>query len=209
MRELLLEVFNKLLDRYGKQHWWPAQTKDEVVIGAILTQNTAWKNVEKAIDNLKKARLCSLNDINKAELDLIKEAIKPAGFFNQKGLYLKNVATFFHKHGGFDQLSKFNASKLRELLLSIKGVGRETADSILLYAFEKPMFVVDAYTKKFLKRHEILTSDDYELVQRFFMENLPKDVGLFNEYHALIVKNAKEYCRTKPICRGCPLEDLL
>ncbi len=208
MRELLLEIFNRLYKKFGEQHWWPADTKDEVVIGAVLTQNTAWNNVEKAIANLKKAGVLSLSDIARVNEELLKELIKPAGFFNQKALYLKNVAYFIKNHGGFPHLSKKSTHELRKMLLSVKGVGKETADSILLYAFERPVFVVDAYTKRVVSRHKLSEDLTYDNIQKLFMENLPLDVNLFNEYHALIVKLAKEYCKKKPLCKGCPLEGL-
>ena len=208
MRELLLEIFNRLYKKFGEQHWWPADTKDEVVIGAVLTQNTAWNNVEKAIANLKKAGVLSLSDIARVDEELLKELIKPAGFFNQKALYLKNVANFIENHGGFPHLSKKSTHELRKMFLSVKGVGKETADSILLYAFERPVFVVDAYTKRVVSRHKLSEDLTYDSIQKLFMENLPLDVNLFNEYHALIVKLAKEYCKKKPLCKGCPLEGL-
>ena len=208
MRELLLEIFNRLYKKFGEQHWWPADTKDEVVIGAVLTQNTAWNNVEKAIANLKKAGVLSLSDIARVNEELLKELIKPAGFFNQKALYLKNVAYFIKNHGGFPHLSKKSTHELRKMFLSVKGVGKETADSILLYAFERPVFVVDAYTKRVVSRHKLSEDLTYDNIQKLFMENLPLDVNLFNEYHALIVKLAKEYCKKKPLCKGCPLEGL-
>ncbi len=208
MREMLTEIFNRLYEKFGEQHWWPADTKDEVVIGAVLTQNTAWSNVEKAIVNLKKAGVLSLKDIVCVDEGLLKELIKPAGFFNQKAIYLKNVANFIENHGGFSHLSKKSTHELRRMLLSVKGVGKETADSILLYAFERPVFVVDAYTKRLVSRHRLSEDLTYDSLQGLFMENLPLDVNLFNEYHALIVKLAKVYCKKKPLCRGCPLEGL-
>ncbi len=205
----MIDIFHRLLDRYSNQNWWPADTKDEIVIGAVLTQNTAWRNVERAIENLKRSNLCSLDGINSADIDVLKENIKPAGFFNQKASYLKNIAAFFCQHGGFDGLNRLDTARLRKMLLSVKGIGKETADSILLYVFDRPIFVVDAYTKRLLKRHGIAHEAEYDQIQRIFMENLPCDVGLFKEYHALIVRNAKEFCKTRPDCSGCPLEGLL
>ncbi len=202
----LLEIYDKLFERYSYQHWWPAVTKDEIVIGAILTQNTAWSNVEKAVENLKNSGICSLEAVFYTDIDSIKENIKPAGFFNQKSVYLKNISEFFVKNGSFNKLSRLDTNRLRSELLKIKGIGKETADSILLYAFGRAVFVVDAYTKRLILRHNLLKSNDYDTIQDFFEDNLPKDVELFNEYHALIVKNAKEFCRTKPKCSGCPLE---
>ncbi len=209
MKEKLLKIFNRLLDRFGKQHWWPAQTRDEVVIGAVLTQNTAWINVERAIENLKKEGLITLKAIYHCDIKALREFIKPAGFFNQKSIYLKNIATFFVKNGGFDLLDDLGTDELRKRLLAVKGVGKETADSILLYAFKRPVFVVDAYTKRLVARHKLQDKLDYDSIQMLFMKNLPLDVSLFNEYHALIVKLGKEFCKNKPMCKGCPLEDLL
>ncbi len=208
MKEKLLEIFNRLYERFGPQHWWPAKTRDEVVIGAILTQNTAWKNVENALDNLKDNGLLELKKLYKMDTETIKELIKPAGFFNQKAEYLKNISKFFVENRGFEELSKLDTKALRQKLLNVKGVGKETADSILLYAFEKPISVVDAYTKRLVKRHKLCECSNYDEIQNLFMENLPLDEELFNEYHALIVKLAKEFCRKKPICNGCPLEGI-
>lgn len=208
VKGVLMDIFNRLYRRFGEQHWWPAETKDEVVIGAVLTQNTAWSNVEKAIENLKKAGVLSLSDVVRVNDELLKELIKPAGFFNQKALYLKNIANFIENHGGFLSLSKRDTIELRRMLLSVKGIGKETADSILLYAFERAVFVVDAYTKRLVSRHGLTEDLSYDGVQKLFVENLPLDVELFNEYHALIVKLAKVYCKKKPICSGCPLEGL-
>ena len=205
MKEKLLEIYGKLLDRFSYQNWWPAQTKDEMVIGAILTQNTAWSNVEKAILSLKNANLCSLYKIHTSNFDKLKECIKPAGFFNQKAQYLKNTAEFFVENGSFYKLNSFDTQTLRRMLLSITGIGRETADSILLYAFNRAIFVVDAYTKRLIKRHGLSDKLNYDDVQNLFMQNLERDTKLFGEYHALIVKNAKEFCRSKPLCENCPL----
>ncbi len=203
-----MEIYNRLFKHYSSQHWWPARTPEEVIIGAILTQNTAWQNVEKAIENLKKMGACDLESIDKMPAEQLKEAIKPAGFFNQKAGYLKNMASFILSNGGLEKLALLNTQTLRNKLLSVRGIGKETADSILLYAFNRPIFVIDAYTKRLMERHELSKKLDYDSLQRLFMENLPHDAELFNEYHALIVRNAKEHCRKKPVCDGCPLEGL-
>ncbi len=205
MNNKITEIYNKLFQRFSKQHWWPADTKDEIIIGTILTQNTAWTNVEKAVTLLKQNGLCSLEKIYGCEIQLLKECIKPAGFFNQKAVYLKNTAEFFVKNGGVDKLSSHSTSSLRDHLLNIKGIGKETADSILLYAFNRPVFVVDSYTKRLIKRHNLSKKLDYDNIQMLFEENLEKNAELFMEYHALIVKNAKEFCRKKPKCDNCPL----
>ncbi len=205
MKHKLIEIYDKLLKEFSYQHWWPAQSKDEIVIGAILTQNTAWKNVEKAIDNLKSLDLCTLDAIYKSDTDIIGRCIKPAGFFNQKSVYLKNIAKFFVINGSVEGLSELSTKELRRRLLDVKGIGKETADSILLYVFKRPVFVVDAYTKRLIKRHNLSINTDYDSIQKLFEDNLGKDVEVFCEYHALIVKNAKEFCRTKPLCDRCPL----
>ena len=204
-----MQIYEKLFEFYGPQHWWPAEDKEEIIIGAILTQNTAWKNVEKAIQNLKAKNLCSLAAIFEIDIEELKDAIKPAGFFNQKSIYLKNISRFFKEEGGVEKLSNFQTEKLRKKLLNVKGIGKETADSILLYAFQRPIFVIDAYTKRLAERHKLTEKLDYDSLQRLFTNSLPKDHQLFNEYHALIVKNAKEFCRKKPDCENCPLKEFL
>ena len=204
-----MQIYEKLFEFYGPQHWWPAEDKEEIIIGAVLTQNTAWKNVEKAIQNLKAKNLCSLAAIFETDIEELKDAIKPAGFFNQKSIYLKNISRFFKEEGGVEKLSNFQTEKLRKKLLNVKGIGKETADSILLYAFQRPIFVIDAYTKRLAERHKLTEKLDYDSLQRLFTNNLPKDHQLFNEYHALIVKNAKEFCRKKPDCKNCPLKEFL
>jgi len=206
MRDKLIEIYNKLFERYSNQYWWPAATKEEVVIGAILTQNTSWSNVEKAIANLKQQKICSFEGIYNINIEQLKAYIKPAGFFNQKAEYLKNTAEFFLENGSIKGLKKQDTKTLRRQLLKIKGIGKETADSILLYALDKPVFVVDAYTKRLVKRHNLSKNTDYDSIQKLFEENLKKDTALFNEFHALIVRNAKEFCTKKPRCNGCPLE---
>ncbi len=197
---MLIEIYKKLLQFFGRQYWWPAETKDEIIIGAILTQNTNWQNVEKAIINLKKEGLCALGKLRKISLDDIQRLIKPAGFYKQKSIYLKEIAMFFEN---FDENTE--TTLFRKKLLKVKGIGFETADSILLYAFSRPVFVVDAYTVRFVSRRKLFNSTKYNEVQSFFMKNLPVDVELFKEYHALIVKLAKTYCRKNPTCRVCPL----
>ncbi len=208
MKNKLTEIYNKLFEKFSNQNWWPAKTKEEIIIGAILTQNTAWSNVEKAINSLKKENLCSFEGILDANMKKLKNCIKPAGFFNQKALYLKNTALFFVKKGGIKNLSSVDTNTLRDWLLNIKGVGKETADSILLYAFERPVFVVDTYTKRLVERHGLLKQPTYENTQKLFEDNLDRDALLFNEYHALIVKNAKVFCRKKPLCDNCPLKEI-
>lgn len=204
-------IYKKLYENFGKQNWWPAQTKLEIIIGAVLTQNTAWPNVEKAINNLRQNRLLSFKKISKIKTDKLAALIKPAGYFNIKAKRLKNVLEFIKNNydGDLRDMQKTNALSLRTRLLEINGVGPETADSILLYAFNKPIFVVDAYTKRIFVRLRIAPKDSsYEDLQRLFMKNLKLDARLFNEYHALIVKLGKDYCKkSKPKCAICPIRD--
>ncbi len=205
MKRKLEDIYYRLLERFSYQSWWPADSKDEMVIGALLTQNTSWNNVEIAITNMKRENLCSLEKIFKADCEVLKKCIKPAGFFNQKASYLKNIAEFFVKNGSFNKLDMFDNATLRKKLLSVKGVGKETADSILLYAFNRAVFVVDAYTRRLVERHNLLKEISYDNIQHLFESNLKKDSSLFGEYHALIVKNAKVFCKTKPLCYNCPI----
>ena len=209
MKELLL-IYHRLLSFFGEQGWWPAETPFEVVVGAILTQNTAWRNVERAIENLKEAGVLTpqgLRDLDEARL---AELIRPSGYYNVKAKRLKDVMKFLEGGYGGDLQRMFSEpiSSLRGKILMVKGVGSETADSILLYAGEKPIFVIDAYTKRVLSRHGMITDGaSYGDIQDLFMRSLPLDVSLYQEYHALFVRLAKTFCKTKPLCMGCPLED--
>ncbi|MEZ0537246.1 endonuclease III domain-containing protein [Caldicellulosiruptoraceae bacterium PP1] len=212
MKKLLLDIYHKLFDFYGPQHWWPAQSKFEMIVGAILTQNTSWSNVEKAIDNLKKYNILSLEKIIDTSEDIIKECIKPAGYYNQKAERLKFFCSYINEryNNDLDEFLNQDLKTLREKLLSIKGIGPETADSIILYASEKPIFVIDAYTKRLFYRLGIIDSPDieYHTLQKIFMDNLDKDSNLFNEYHALIVIHCKNACTKKqPKCFECVLFD--
>ena len=211
LRNKLQEIYKLLLDAYGPQNWWPGESPFEVAVGAILTQNTNWQNVEKAINNLKNADLLDAKKLHELELEQIAELIKPAGYFNIKAKRLKNFLNWLidNYHGDLGVVEKLNKYRLREELLSIKGVGPETADSILLYAFNKTSFVVDSYTFRIMGRHEVIDEFyDYHQLQDLFESNLPEDLQLFNEYHALLVRVAKEHCKKKPNCSGCPLEKL-
>lgn len=196
---------------YGPQHWWPADTPFEVIVGAILTQNTAWANVEKAIISLKKAGvLSSPSRMKRAGVSRLSRLIKPAGFYNLKARRLTNfLSNLTAKHGSsLVKLSRLDTERLREELLGINGIGPETCDSILLYAFRRPVFVVDAYTKRIFSRLGLIPKDaGYDEVQAFFTGSLPHKHRLFNEYHALIVRLAKDHCKTKPKCESCPLAD--
>ncbi len=208
---ILLNIYDRLFKSFGKQHWWPGDTDFEIVIGAILTQNTNWTNVEKAIKNLKKAKMFTPRKLHEIDINRLAELIKPSGYFNVKARRLKHfIEWLFQKYNGsLSRMFKQDYVKLREELLSINGIGRETADSILLYAAQKPTFVIDAYTKRVLVRHELIPEDyEYEEMKAFFEENLPEDVSLYNEYHALLVRVGKYYCKPKEQCEECPLRDL-
>ncbi|MEW5946130.1 MAG: endonuclease III domain-containing protein [bacterium] len=200
-----------MLNSIGPRGWWPGRTRFEVITGAILTQNTAWENVEQAIRNLKRAG--ALNPGAMAELDERKLAglIVPSGYYRMKARRLKNFLKFlFDGYGGsLDRLFRLDAPSLRAELLSVNGIGRETADSIILYAAGKPVFVIDAYTRRIFSRHGWCgRRTDYDELQRLFMEKLPGDADLFNEYHALLVHVGKHFCRPAlPHCDGCPLVD--
>ena len=205
---VLLEIFDSLHAAYGPRHWWPADTPFEVCVGAILTQNTNWRNVEKAIANLKIEGFLSPEAIRDVPVDRLAEAIRPAGYFNVKSLRLKDfVGYLWERHcGSLERMFTGEWRELREELLGVRGIGPETADSILLYAGEKPTFVVDAYTKRLFEALGILAgSAGYEEVRSLFMANLTPDVRLFNEYHALIVEHGKRHCRKRPLCPGCGL----
>ena len=208
---VLLDIYDRLLKRFGPQHWWPGQTTFEIIIGAILTQNTNWTNVEKAIARLKKARVLNPAALFKTDAAELAELIRPAGYYNIKAARIKHFLDWLYKNhqGQLDRLNNLPADTLRQQLLSVKGIGPETADSICLYAFEKPVFVVDAYTARILARHRLIAPDDgYEQIRLAFESSLPRDVQMYNEYHALLVRLGKEFCRPNPRCSGCPLEDL-
>ncbi len=210
---LLKEFYRSLLTSFGPQGWWPGRTRFEVIVGAILTQNTSWTNVEKAIRNLRKDRLLTPERLHAAQVSRLASLIRPAGYFNIKAGRLRNFTSFLFKDcgGSLDQLFRKDSATLRRELLAVNGVGPETADSIMLYAAGRPEFVIDAYTKRIFSRHGFTSPDTgYDEIKRLFMDNLPKDAALFNEYHALIVKTAKDYCKTKnPRCDECPLKGYL
>ncbi len=208
----LMAIYERMLAQLGPQHWWPAETPFEVMVGAILTQNTSWKNVERAIDNLKSVGLMAFDALASLPTGLLAEYIRPAGYYNIKAGRLHNLlACIQEQHGG--DLQAFLEQPLpqfREQLLSIKGIGRETADSILLYAAHLPIFVVDAYTHRILVRHQVIDETfGYEAIQEMFMDHLDCDVQLYNEYHALLVRVGNRYCKKKnPDCAACPLQGL-
>ncbi|HIJ52016.1 MAG TPA: endonuclease III domain-containing protein [Planctomycetes bacterium] len=209
--EQLTEIYQLLFDRFGPQHWWPGQTQFEIITGAILTQNTSWTNVEKAITNLKSADRLTPEKLALLDVSQLAELIRPAGYYNIKAKRLKNFINwlFDNYDGKPTKLETVDTDQLRAELLAINGIGRETADSILLYALERPIFVIDAYTARIVFRHRLIQPDaDYEQLRELFQSNLQQDVQLFNEYHALLVRVGKEFCKPKAGCPGCPLEEL-
>lgn len=205
---VLMEIFQRLLDYYGPLKWWPAETPFEVCVGAILTQNTAWGNVEKAIAALKQAELLTPEGLREIAPDRLARLIRPAGYFNVKSRRLKEFMEWlFASHdGSLERMFAGDWRELRDELLTVRGIGPETCDAILLYAGGKPTFVVDAYTRRLFHRLGLLPEGEgYEETRALFMESLPPDAALFNEYHALIVEHCKQFCRKKPRCAGCPL----
>jgi endonuclease-3 related protein len=192
-------TYDKLLYEFGRKNWWPADTPFEVVIGAVLTQQTKWENVERAIQNLKDRGLLEAEPLSRVDTEELEILIRCTGFFRQKAMRLKNISIFFHENPGI--LEK-PASQLREILLSLNGVGEETADSIVLYAADKPKFVIDAYTKRMCKCLGI--EGDYRKLQSIFENSLPLDVPLYKEFHALIVEYGKRFCGKKR-CNECIL----
>lgn len=208
---ILKKIYKTLVKIFGPQYWWPATTKFEVIVGAILTQNTNWGNVEKVLKNLKMEKILSARGLYSIPIEKLAQLIRPAGYFNIKAKRLKNFMEFFFREydGNFKKMQSEPTEVLRPKLLSVNGIGHETADSILLYALDKPVFVIDAYTKRIFSRHNLTLKDaDYHEIQEFFMRHLPNDVKQFNEFHALIVRLGKDYCRTKARCEECPLKDI-
>ncbi|MGX9726492.1 MAG: endonuclease III domain-containing protein [Candidatus Electronema sp. VV] len=208
--ELLRDIYARLLAHFGPQHWWPGDSPFEIMVGAVLTQNTNWQNVEKAIANLKAAGRLDPAQLAALPPEELAEVIRPAGYHNLKAARLKNLLALIEEQGGVEVLLAQPTATLRELLLRVKGVGPETADSIVLYAAGRPVFVVDAYTHRIFSRHGLISEDcDYFQMQELFMYHLEEDAALFNEYHAFIVRVGKEFCRkSKPNCEGCPLAGL-
>ncbi|OHB90067.1 MAG: endonuclease [Planctomycetes bacterium RIFCSPHIGHO2_12_FULL_52_36] len=211
--DTLMKIYRELFKAFGPQGWWPGDGPFEVLVGAVLAQNTNWGNVERAIQNLKAAGKLSPEGLHRTKLPELAQLIRPAGYFNVKAKRLKNLIDWFFENynGNLKEMFSEKLDPLREGLLSVKGIGRETADSILLYAGDTPSFVVDAYTYRVLSRHLLIPEDStYEEIKSFFEDNLPKDVQLYNEYHALLVKVGKDYCKPRnPRCRECPLGELL
>ena len=208
MRENLLTIYETLNDHYGDLKWWPGETPFEITVGAILTQNTNWKNVEIAITRLKEFNILTPESLFHEKDERVAELIRPSGYYNIKTKRLKSFLEFLHDEysGSMERMFKEKTWILREKLLGVNGIGEETADSILLYGGYRAVFVVDAYTRRIMGRKKI-TEDNwsYGKVQKLFMDNLPKDVELYNQYHALLVNAGKHYCKKKPDCSNCPL----
>lgn len=207
----LTDIYNRLFATYGLQHWWPADEPFEVIVGAILTQSAAWTNVAKAISNLKAANALTPAALHNLPLERLAHLIRPSGYYNAKALKLKAFADRLHSRydGDLGRLFTLDTATLRQELLSIHGVGEETADSILLYAARRPVFVIDAYTRRITSRLGLAPAkDSYGALQALFAQNLPQDEGLFNEYHALLVCHGKEVCRKVPPCTLCCLRAL-
>jgi len=203
-------VYGELLRAFGPQGWWPADSPFEVIVGAILTQQTLWKNVEKAIASLKRAKKLSARAILKTTDRDLQRLVRSSGYYRQKAKKLKIFCEFFLNEycGKITEMKRSRTSHLRSRLLSIWGIGRETADSILLYALDKPIFVVDAYTVRIGERMGLFRSDGYEHVRNYFESNLKRSVPLYKEYHALLVQLGKNFCKTKPLCAKCPIKKL-
>lgn len=212
MREILYDIYNRLYAFFGPQQWWPGESPFEVMVGAVLTQNTNWSNVEKAIDNLKGAGILSFAEMSSLPQSLMAEYIRPAGYYNIKAGRLHNLFTLVRQRyeGSIDRMFSEETESLRQALLSVRGIGRETADSILLYAANRPVFVVDAYTYRILVRHDLIPEEyGYDEIQEMFMDQLARDSELYNEFHALLVCAGKEFCKKAvPRCDGCPLKEI-
>jgi endonuclease-3 related protein len=207
----LLTIYRQLLAHHGPQHWWPGDTAFEVMVGAILTQSAAWRNVEKAIANLKAAGAMSPQTLRQLPLPEIAHLVHPSGFYNAKAVKLKSLVDWLGMYcaDNIDKLSTIATEELRTQMLSVHGIGQETADSILLYAIGKPVFVIDTYTRRIISHLGLAPDEDnYEAYQVLFMDNLPSDVQLFNEYHALLVYLGKDICRREPLCQQCCLVDI-
>ena len=203
-----LQIYEKLQAAYGPQHWWPADSTFEVMVGAILTQNTNWNNVEKAIARLKQHDMLDCESIASSNLAALGEVIRPSGSYMQKARYLQQFSLFYLHNEQRQGLLKWPQSVLRKRLLAVHGIGPETADSMLLYALDKPVFVIDAYTKRlFVRLGHFGHALAYDAIQHYFQMRLPESLPLFQEFHALIVEHAKHHCTVKPQCDGCPLFD--
>jgi endonuclease-3 related protein len=213
-RNTAMRYFHALKDHFGDLHWWPANSTVEVIIGAVLTQNTNWRNVEKAIGNLADRRCLDAAAILALPISELEQLLRPSGYFRIKTQRLRRVMEWYAQHTRTDRdaLAKIPTPELRAELLAINGVGPETADSILLYALQRPIFVIDAYTRRIAQRHALLPDDrcrDYHSLQQYFHQHVPAQVGTYNKYHALIVQTGKHFCGPRPQCTHCPLREFL
>jgi endonuclease-3 related protein len=210
-KNLLKKIYRTLYKAYGPRHWWPGETSFEVMVGAILTQNTSWKNVEKAIQRLKTKEVLNTDGIHQLKKSQLASLIRSSGYYRIKADRLKTFVDFLFENydGNISKIRKEKLETLRQKLLRVKGIGPETADSILLYGLGKPIFVVDAYTKRVLSRHGVVSERaSYEEIQRLFMNHLPHNKRLFNEYHALLVHLGKRVCKKIPRCDICPIKGI-
>lgn len=206
-----LSLYRHLLDYYGPQYWWPAETDLEMMVGAVLTQAVNWENASKAITNLKEEGVLNLSSLQEISLQDLSQLIKPSGYYRIKARRLKSLLSFIHREwqGDITRLKEGSLYEHRSRLLKVWGLGPETVDAILLYAGGYPIFVVDTYTIRILGRLGLLARDSsYTTVQRYFMQNLPEDVHLFSSYHALLVVFGKDLCKKEPCCQDCFLQDL-
>jgi endonuclease III related protein len=209
--ETIRNIYLSLYKTYGGRNWWPAIDAFEVIVGAVLTQNTNWKNVEKAISNLKNAKVMEPLKLYELPLESLAELIRPAGYYNIKAKRLKNLLEWMVKEygGSIEGIAKLPDWQLRQELLAVKGIGPETADSIMLYAFNRLIFVVDAYTARIFGRHMLIDEyADYHQIQELIQSSIEPDINVYNEFHALIVELGKSHCKPRPKCSGCPLEHL-
>lgn len=213
---MLHEAYDRLLEAYGPQRWWPVRSRDphaaqaEIVVGAVLVQNTAWKNVEHALGNLIARDLIGIERLHALPEERLAELIRPAGFYRLKAKRLRSLLRMIvEEHGSLDRLFRLETPALRRALLAVNGVGPETADAILLYAAGRAAFVIDAYTRRVVERHGWRQDLSYDALQQWFERGLPADAALFNEYHALLVEVGKRHCGPAPRCEGCPLRPML
>jgi endonuclease-3 related protein len=208
----LMEIYKALFEAFGPQDWWPGETPFEVMVGAVLTQNTNWRNVSRAIAHLKGADLLSLEALTAVPTPMLADKIRPAGYYNLKADRLKNLLHFINREyqGDLEAFFGEKPETLRQGLLSVRGIGPETADSIILYGAHKPVFVVDAYTYRILFRHGLISEEaGYHDIQELFQQALPESAALFNEYHALLVRLGKEFCKkNNPLCASCPIDGI-
>ncbi|SHE76383.1 DNA-3-methyladenine glycosylase III [Marinitoga hydrogenitolerans DSM 16785] len=206
----LMEIYNKLLKLYDiPEGWWPGDTKFEIMIGALLTQNTNWNNVKKSLDNIKSANLMNPEKLYIIPDERLEILIRPSGFYKVKVQYLKNLLKWFKEYKfSFEKVNVKSKNELRSELLEIKGIGKETADSILLYAFDKLSFVIDAYTKRIFSRIGLNIKNTYDEYKKYFEKNIPQDLIIYKNFHGLIVEHSKKFCKKKPICEDCKLKKL-